>query len=142
VGKCVIWSVDSATNTCKGASDNPHCNTVADCPTTKYCAGDPGRLHGGAASADCSYGGVTDDCCAGGSSFGPCLVWDTCDPVRHICLRTRQAGQTTVCGGKTLFKYGDVPCAGGPTGLGGINGGLCNNACQGGRCTSNYLVCK
>jgi hypothetical protein len=135
-GRCVRWAADPATGSCVATTNAPFCNTVADCPTTKYCAGDPQSYRGG--PVQCDYSGNGTDACG---CVGPCLVWDTCDAVAHVCLRTHQQGQTQSCGGRTVFIYGDAPCLGGAWGIGGLNGGACNNVCLGGRCTSSFQVC-
>jgi hypothetical protein len=135
-GRCVRWAPDPTTHTCAAIGDNPFCNTVADCPTTKYCAGDPEhRL--GSGNTSCLDDPVADGCCQGGGHLGPCLVWDSCDAVNHVCMRTTQGGATTTCGIDTVLLYGNLPCLGGPSGL----GGLCNNICLGGVCTSTSGTC-
>jgi hypothetical protein len=138
-GRCVRWSADPVTKTCTANADNPFCNTVNDCPTTKYCAGDPESRASGATSC---YDDATDDCCPGGTPLGPCLVWDSCDTANHLCVRTTQGNVTSVCGAKTRYTYGPEPCAGGLLGVGGQgDGGVCNNVCVSGVCSSTSLNC-
>jgi hypothetical protein len=137
-GRCVRWVADAVTKTCTAIADNPFCNTVADCPTTKYCAADPKSMTGGPSSC---YDDTTDDCCAGGAPLGPCLVWDACDTANHVCVRTTQGGITVQCVG-TRLKYGMAPCTGGLFGVGGQgDGGVCNNICISGVCSSTSLIC-
>jgi formylglycine-generating enzyme required for sulfatase activity len=134
-GKCVRWTADAATGTCRAVASNPFCNTVADCPTSKYCALDPRNQRG--ADVACIGEFETDDCCDG-SSWGPCLVWDSCDTVHHVCARTRQGGQTVSCGAATVYKYGDEPCG---LATGASVGTVCNDVCMAGRCTSRFATC-
>jgi hypothetical protein len=139
-GRCVRWSADSTTGTCVATDDSPHCDTIADCPTTKYCAGNP-EHEGASSNIACEASSATDDCCVGGGDLGPCLVWDTCDTTHHVCVRTHQGGQTTTCGPQspTRFVYGATMCAGGPFGGGGR---VCNDECRAGKCTSAFFECR
>src|SRR5262249_44179218 len=98
-GRCVRWAPDPVPTTSTANADNPFCNTIADCPTTKYCAGDPENKSGGASSCDDDF---NDECCPGGSFTGPCLVWDSCDTSNHVCVRTTQGGVTVACSGTNL----------------------------------------
>lgn len=136
-GRCVRWTADPTTGSCTAVTNNPFCNTLADCPTTKYCALDPRNREG--TPDDCIDDIESDDCCSGGLSYGPCLAWNSCDTVNHVCVRTRDTGQTVTCGGTSVYKYGDAPC-GVTTGF--AVGTTCNDVCMNGRCTSGYAACR
>jgi len=137
-GRCVRWSADPTTGTCVATDDNPHCETVADCPTTKYCIGDPENQTGSSVDS-CGGQVILDDCCLGGFDAGPCLVWDTCDTTHHVCVRTHREGQTATCGNVSRFIYGTRTCGAGPNGVGGR---VCNDECRAGKCTSAYVECR
>src|SRR5262249_15592328 len=117
--------------------DNPHCDTVADCPTTKYCTGDPENERGSSIES-CAWQVAQDDCCFADLDAGPCLVWDTCDTTHHVCVRTHREGQTATCGGVSRFIYGTSACAG----LWGVGGHVCNDVCRAGKCTAAYYDCR
>lgn len=132
-GRCVRWGIDANSGACTATANNPFCNTVADCPTTQYCSGDPEHQRG------INYYECYSNCCYGGLDVGPCLVWDTCDTVNHVCRRTHQNGELTTCSGNTRYVYGDAPCVGGPAGLGGT---ICNDVCRAGRCAHDFVTCR
>ena len=134
-GHCARWSLDANSGTCQASRDAPYCDTALDCPTTKYCAGDPENFRG--LFYPCED--KNDGCC---SSIGPCLMWDACDPVTHVCQRTTQADHQSSCGSVPHMTYGDVPCVGRDAGRGGIAGGVCNNVCMGGVCISGAASCQ
>jgi hypothetical protein len=118
VPRCVKWTADAASGSCKATGSNPYCDATTPCPTTKYCALDPENSSFTPNAGFASACGTNDDCRNGTIDEGPCFHW-TCDLTQKVCVANTRA------------------CAGGPSGV----GTLCNNVCRAGHCTSNF-ICK